>query len=231
MDTSDVDRRTKLQASRLREARMARGFKSARAAAIRFHWAEDTYQKHERGERGIGRAVRKYARAFRVEEAWLLGLQEEKSSTVRGIPIVGEAALGRWNDVDITTATLPIGRVSAPSKHNSEEDGRFAIRLMDASMNREMPQGSFGVCVDADDDATAADFVVGDIVYIERQRGALAERSFRRVTSKTNSTLKLSTHSSDPRLRSDLAYPSERSDEKIRIVGKLVGRYVDYQPA
>ncbi len=210
---------------------MARGFKSARAAAIRFHWAEDTYQKHERGERGIGRAVRKYAKAFRVEEAWLLGLQEEKSSMVRGIPIVGEAAIGRWNDVDITTATLPVGRVSAPTKQqNNNEDGRFAIRLMDASMNREMPQGSYGICVDTDDDASAEDFVVGDIVYIERQRGALAERSFRRVTSKTNSALRLSTHSSDPRLKSDLGYPSERSDEKIRIVGKLVGKYVDYQP-
>ncbi len=193
---------------------------------MRFHWPEDTYQKHERGERGIGRAVRKYARALRVDEAWLLGLQEEKSSMVRGIPVVGEAAVGRWNDVDIATTTLVTERISAPE---NDDDGRFAIRLTDASMNKEMPQGSYGICTE--ENATAADLVVGDIVYIERQRGGLAERSFRRVMAVTNGTLRLSTHSSDPRLRSDLTYPSNSAGEKIEILGKLVGKYMDYEPA
>ncbi len=193
---------------------------------MRFHWGHDTYTKHERGERGIGRAVRKYSRAFRVDEAWLLGLQEEKSSMVRGIPVVGEAAVGRWNDVDIATTTLVTERISAPE---NDDDGRFAIRLMDASMNKEMPQGSYGICTE--DNATAADLVVGDIVYIERQRGGLAERSFRRVMAVTNGTLRLSTHSSDPRLRSDLTYPNNGAGEKIEILGKLVGKYVDYEPA
>lgn len=211
---------------------MSRGFKSARAAALRYHWGLDTYTKHERGERGIGRAVRKYARAFGVDEAWLLGLQEEKSSVVRGIPIVGEAAIGRWNDVGITaTFILPSGRVSAPVKRTeTNEDGRFAIRLADASMNREMPQGSYGICVDVEDDTEISGFVVGDIIYIERQRDGLAERSFRRVMAVTNETLRLSTHSTDPKLKGDLTLPSTRPDEKIRIIGKLVGKYVDYAP-
>ncbi len=193
---------------------------------MRFHWGHDTYTKHERGERGIGRAARKYSRAFRVDEAWLLGLQEEKSSMVRGIPVVGEAAVGRWNDVDIATTTLVAERISAPE---NDDDGRFAIRLMDASMNKEMPQGSYGICTE--ENATAADLVVGDIVYIERQRGGLAERSFRRVMAVTNGTLRLSTHSSDPRLRSDLTYPNNSTGEKIEILGKLVGKYMDYEPA
>jgi hypothetical protein len=40
-------------------------------------WGLDTYTKHERGERGIGRAARKYAQALGVNEAWLLGLDDE----------------------------------------------------------------------------------------------------------------------------------------------------------
>jgi hypothetical protein len=60
------------EGKRLEEARVARGFKDAKAAAAYFNWNYDTYIQHERGERGITRAAGKYAKAFRVSKAWLL---------------------------------------------------------------------------------------------------------------------------------------------------------------
>lgn len=59
-------------AKRLEQARKARGFKTAKDAARRFGWTYETYIQHEQGIRGISRAAKKYADAFRVSEAWLL---------------------------------------------------------------------------------------------------------------------------------------------------------------
>lgn len=59
-------------AKRLQIAREKRGFDSARAATDFFGWKYDTYIQHERGERGISRAAKQYAAAFRVSEGWLL---------------------------------------------------------------------------------------------------------------------------------------------------------------
>lgn len=59
------------RSARLKAARIAAGFESAAAAAERFGWAYPTYAQHEGGA-GIGKNPGRYARAFRVSEAWLL---------------------------------------------------------------------------------------------------------------------------------------------------------------
>ncbi|EHK56843.1 putative phage repressor [Mesorhizobium alhagi CCNWXJ12-2] len=59
-------------AKRLQIAREAAKFGTAKAAALRFGWNKDSYYQHENGTRGIGRAAAKYAKAFKVSEAWLL---------------------------------------------------------------------------------------------------------------------------------------------------------------
>lgn len=60
------------QSSRLMKARLIRGFKSAKAAAEYFGWNYSSYIQHEQGLRGISRASKKYATAFKVSEGWLL---------------------------------------------------------------------------------------------------------------------------------------------------------------
>lgn len=60
------------QAKRLEEARLARGFAKAKDATNYFGWNYVTYTQHESGERGISRAVGKYAQGYRVSEGWLL---------------------------------------------------------------------------------------------------------------------------------------------------------------
>jgi len=59
-------------ALRLEQARLARGFNNAKEAATYFGWPYATYAQHESGERGITRAAKKYAHAYRVSEGWLL---------------------------------------------------------------------------------------------------------------------------------------------------------------
>lgn len=59
------------EARRLEQARIARGFKTARAACDYFGWNYATYTQHESGLRGLGRAVSKYAKAYRTKEAWI----------------------------------------------------------------------------------------------------------------------------------------------------------------
>jgi phage repressor protein C with HTH and peptisase S24 domain len=57
---------------RLKEAR-ARLFKSARQAALKYHWAPSTYSAHENGQNEFGPIeAKKYGRAFKTDAGWLL---------------------------------------------------------------------------------------------------------------------------------------------------------------
>lgn len=59
-------------AQRLEQARIARGFKTAKDACKFFGWNYASYIQHENGLRGIGRQASKYAEGYRVSEGWLL---------------------------------------------------------------------------------------------------------------------------------------------------------------
>lgn len=69
---------------RLRKAREHAGFRSARAAANKFHWTASTYASHENGQTPEipHVAARKYARSFKVSSAWLLSGEGDMLGTV-----------------------------------------------------------------------------------------------------------------------------------------------------
>lgn len=79
-------------AKRLEQARVSRGFLNAKDATRRFGWTYETYIQHEQGIRGISRAARKYADAFKVSEAWLL--TGEGDLAIREVPLVGYVGAG-----------------------------------------------------------------------------------------------------------------------------------------
>lgn len=61
------------QAVRLRQARQARGFADAKAAAKFFGFKYNSYAQHENGNRGIQRKVaERYGKAYGVTAGWLL---------------------------------------------------------------------------------------------------------------------------------------------------------------
>lgn len=59
------------EAKRLEQARIARGFPTAKAAAEYFGWKYSAYAQHENGQRGLSRAAKKYAKSLRTTAAWL----------------------------------------------------------------------------------------------------------------------------------------------------------------
>jgi len=81
-------------AKRLEKARLARGFDDAKAAATYFGWKYDTYAQHENGLRGLVRAADRYAKAFRVSEAWLLTGEGAGPGQPRAIPLMGFIGAG-----------------------------------------------------------------------------------------------------------------------------------------
>lgn len=81
-------------AKRLERARKDRGFEDAKAAAKFFGWSYDTYAQHENGTRGLVRAAAKYAKAFRVSEAWLLTGEGQGSGRVAEVPLKGRVGAG-----------------------------------------------------------------------------------------------------------------------------------------
>lgn len=81
------------EAKRLEQARIARGFKTAKATADFFGWNYTTYGQHENGLRGLGRAVDKYARGLRTTAAWIQhGVGEGPDG---GVPLKGYIGAGQ----------------------------------------------------------------------------------------------------------------------------------------
>ena len=80
-------------AKRLEEARIKRGFSTAKEASNFFGWRYYSYIQHEKGIRGIGRVADRYAKAFKVSSAWLLTGEGESPSNQ--IEIIGSVGAGQ----------------------------------------------------------------------------------------------------------------------------------------
>ena len=79
-------------ATRLRQAREDKGFRSASTAAARLQVGASTYRHHENGTRDYdAQAAKKYARAFGVDPSWLLYGKKNREYSV---PIVGYIGAG-----------------------------------------------------------------------------------------------------------------------------------------
>lgn len=133
-------------AKRLEQARIARGFNDAKKAATYFGWKYDTYAQHENGTRGIVRAVKSYARAYRVSEGWLLtgegagpGETAQEVATVTDVPRISWVSAGQLDDqpaVDDFSEFPTVAAIDLP-------DGQWiALEVEGNSMNKISPPGS-----------------------------------------------------------------------------------------
>lgn len=159
--------------ARLKAARLAAGFNTAREAWEKFGWNGNTYRTHEAGPREIGKAhAIEYAAAFGVPLMWLLtGLEDkaEKDQSLTGtahavgnvltgaqiglrvVPVVGEAAYGAMTSTVHRLAELATGFV-AVADHGISDDV-FAYRIEDKAMEGAAPQA----------------LALGDVVIVDRQ--------------------------------------------------------------
>ena len=215
----------------LRKARAARGFRSATAAAKRYGWKVPTYISHENGTRGIRgipkEAAQKYAAAFgNVSEHALMGTatgDDKGQGIATNVIVVGEAAMGIWRDLGLAEQPGEKHRMlSVPGPA-----GRRAVRVVDDSVNLSILPGEFAVYVALN--PVHPDVSDGALVLIDRRRGGLLERSIRRVEMRSDGKMRLSTHSSVAKLAEALSYPSPKSGDEITLVGRIIGKYVEFE--
>lgn len=158
---------------RLKAARRAAGFKTARQAWEKFKWNANTYRAHEAGPREIGKAYAiEYAAAFGVPLMWLLtGLDDnvEKDTPpttgtaptigntltaaqigLRVVPLVNEAAFGEMKKSVYHLAEHATGFVAVADQELSDEV--FAYQVADKAMEGRAPQA----------------LTLGDIVIVDR---------------------------------------------------------------
>lgn len=157
-------------AQRLEYARVIRGFKDAKAAATFFGWPYATYIQHERGERGIGRQSEKYAKAFRVSEAWLLTGEGEPPVDDSGEPLPQhERTRGQ------AVIHVPREEIVAPGRklevYSGAQGGNGKLIIGSDIIDRvEMPavlkdvQGAYGILIDGE--SMVPEYWPGDIAWV-----------------------------------------------------------------
>lgn len=145
----DLEQTRREQGRRLREAREAKGFETAKDAAKHLRLdSHVSYQHHENGTRGLSRQARFYAQAFDVPAEWLLygdnppsWYAEKKgvpAAKPRTIPIIAWVAAGSLADV---TSQIPEGTETIEIS-GLEPGDYFATRVSGDSMDRLSPPGS-----------------------------------------------------------------------------------------
>lgn len=136
---------SRAQGARLRAAREAAGYRSARAAALDHGWPESTYRAHENGTRTIGQDdAERYARIFRTKgvrfgaESILFGQRgTERPARIVEVPLVSWVSAGQLAD---NGTQVPVDQTIPFSDLGSGEF--FALRVQGDSMDRISPEGS-----------------------------------------------------------------------------------------
>lgn len=107
------------RAERLRQAIANRGFKTLKAAADRHHFKESTLTSHANGTRSFDiETGYQYAKTFKVDPVWLLGLRGEESASA--LPSATDVAAMVDNAIDELPTGASIGvlrNVVASSLH------------------------------------------------------------------------------------------------------------------
>ena len=155
----------------------------------------------------------------KITAEYLMGFDEGEADTI-GVDVMGEAAYATWSDPKIISE--PSGRSSRLFIPNVlAHKVRFAVLVRDASVNKAIPEGEFAICTPIKDQ----DLQIGHLIYVEYERVGLVQRTIRIVSPRTKGGFALKTYSSQIQFESSLPYPCDRRDERITIVGRVIGRY------
>ncbi|HET9159149.1 MAG TPA: S24 family peptidase [Caulobacteraceae bacterium] len=219
----DIDREV---ADRLRRAREAAGYDTAKAAADAIGIPAATFTQHENGTRGLpaGKA-RLYAHAFAVTPEWLLYGRGEAAAAdhetvipARRVPVRGVVQAGAWSEVGVEEAPLDWTYFEAKEYQRAQ---LFALDVRGPSMNRVFPDGSRVICAQPHE-AGVRD---GDYVAVRRSRGGLVETTLKQLVVEPGGELMLYPRSTDPAHQAPLRLErSPESQEGPEVIGVVVGR-------
>lgn len=215
-------------ADRLRVAREAAGFDTAKAAADAIGIPTATYTQHENGTRGLpaGKA-RLYAHVFATTPEWLLygrGGAEAKLvdaglvPLTRRIPVRGVVQAGAWSEIGVEEAPIDWAHFDAPEYRRAE---LFALDVRGPSMNRVFPDGSRVICA-LPHEAGVRD---GDYVAVRRSRGGLCETTLKQLVVEKDGEISLYPRSDDPAHQTPMKLERRPdSQEGPEVIGVVVGR-------
>lgn len=210
-------------AEKLKKARLAKGFPHAADAARAHGWPASTYTSHENGTRGIQvEAARRYARAFGLDCGELLGLEGGRPSILKiteDLTIMGSTAIGIWKDTRIDEDQP---REKLRGVPRTAPGRRQAVQVVDESVNLSIAPGEYAIYEEI---SVALEDADGALLYIQRSRDGLVERSIRRAFRVDPDRLKLIAHSTRPQFTDPIEYPSSQGKEDITIIGRVVGKY------
>lgn len=217
-------------AQRLKSAREAAGYETAKQAAEAMGVAIPTYLQHENGTRGIpaSRAER-YARFFRTTPEWVLygrgelGEQVKAPASFRAInrtvPLLGEVQAGAWREVVEEFAPDEVVPIYLAG---FEGANLFALRIKGPSMNRYYPDGTMVIVCPAVEIGVRE----GDHVVVRRRRGSLVETTIKEVVREKDG-FALWPRSTDPAHQEPIRLKAVRdADEGPEVIGVVVSSYV-----
>jgi hypothetical protein len=210
-------------AKRLEQARVARGFATAKEAATFFGWNYDSYAQHENGIRGITRAVASYAKAYRVSEGWLLtgegrGPGSETSSPpgLRRVQVAAHIQAGLWAESWEWNEDSQYS-VYIPDDPEFQGFRLFAAEARGPSMNKRYPERT--VLVFNDVQETHEQPIPGKRYIVERRKpGGEAEHTVKLLHMDEDGKHWLLPESDDPRFQSAISIEDGTGDEDVVII-------------
>lgn len=161
----------KTKADRLRAARLKAGYETAEKAAAAFGWGAAGYRHHENETRGFGAdAAGKYAKAFKVRAAWLMGMDDNDgpptvSNAFDMLVVNGGVAAGVWRESEHWNDERRF-QLDLPSPIKGAK--RFGVEVEGLSMNEFYQPGDVLDCISIF--SGGAKPKPGDHVIVERER-------------------------------------------------------------
>ena len=198
-------------AKRLEKARIARGFSTGIAACEYFGWKYPTYNHHENGLRGIVRAAGKYAKAFRVSEAWLLTGEGEAPEAPQ-IPLMGFAAGSLIGENIIHETALEYAHCPHGVKNVKNA---YALRVRGHSME---PQYFENDIIFIQPNVVPKP---GDTIIIQQQQMGEIHAFIKRYKGKTNGNLVTEQH--NPKARVEYPLNSIIALHRVMTSNELLG--------
>jgi phage repressor protein C with HTH and peptisase S24 domain len=212
---------------RLKEARIAAGYRSGAAAARALGEHPQNVADHEADRRGLTpEKAAGYARLYKVDVAQLLFGEGHASSSgvtgndnVRMVGVIGEVRAGAFAEIpDEQPAPWEFVPVSLPEYARAS---LYALYVVGRSMDRFYPDGSaVVVCPTAE-----AGIREGDHVVVRVYKGAMAETTLKEVVV-ANQGVELWPRSTDAAYQTPIRLHTLRgSDEGPEIIGVVVGSF------
>lgn len=214
-------------ADRLRDSRRRAGYESA-AAAEAYGWKIAAYRHHENGTRAFDiDAAKRYARAFKVDPAWLLGLATASApkhlqQQENEVEVIASVAAGVWREETEWEPerrfTIAVGQSPFPGAR------RYGLHVEGFSMDLEFPPGTILDCVSIH--GLGLEPESGDHVVVERRRGdGRRELTVKRYHVDEEGRKWLVPESTRPEFQGPIEVAEPDEDMEVQVIAYVIGSY------